>query len=65
MEELMLLKVITVKTIGILIEDLSFKHMFIMVAMILLMLCLTVTNITIINIKGIEYRIFMTLANLS
>ena len=65
MEELMLLKVITVKTIGILIEDLSFKYLFIMVAMILLMLCLTVTNITIITIKGIEYRIFMTLANLS
>ena len=65
MEELMLLKVITVKTIGILIEDLSFEYLFIMVAMILLMLCLTVTNITIITIKGIEYRIFMTLANLS
>ena len=65
MEELMLLKVITVKTIDILIEDLSFKYLFIMVAMILLMLCLTVTNITIITIKGIEYRIFMTLANLS
>ena len=61
----MLLKVITVKTIGILIEDLSFEYLFIMVAMILLMLCLTVTNITIITIKGIEYRIFMTLANLS
>ena len=57
----MLLKVIIVKNIwfvaiSILIMGLNFKYLFAMVVNELLMLCLNNSNITIINVKDIDYH---------
>ena len=57
----MLLKVIIVKNIwfvaiSILIMGLNFKYLLAMVVNELLMLCLNNSNITIINVKDIDYH---------
>ena len=69
--ELMLIKVIKVKnkqsaTIGILSIGLNFKNQFV-VCHNFLMLGLDISDITIITVNGIDYRIalFLILANLA